>query len=127
MNKEIWLVVMPIWVAYTGAKANTAPAAAPLKNIVTTPVGTIEKSVRKARRSNAGSCGALDSESAIGTSEIETSTEAITKSSKPVGSATFKRSCPSVTPPRDTTMYSDSVRPRVSGVAWSLSQLSVTT
>ena len=48
--------------------------------------------------------GALASDNAIGTSDIETRTDATMKSSKPAGSAAFNRNCPPVTPPMVTTM-----------------------
>ena len=90
-KSEICALLMPISAAYTGPNAKRAPAAAPEKNIVKTPVGTMENSTRNGNLPTCGSGGALASESAIGTRAIDTSADAMTKSSKLFGSATFKR------------------------------------
>ena len=46
----------------------------------------------------------LVADNVIGTKATEMSTEAITNSSKPSGSAPLSRSCPRVSPPMEITM-----------------------
>ena len=97
------------------------PAEAPLKNVVTMPVGTMLASSRSDMRSGTTSGGLLEAESTTGISEAETRTDARRKSFTPSGSATSSRNCPIVMPPIVTIMYLDRSRPRVAFVARSLS------
>ena len=85
--------------AYTAPSPMRIPAEAPLKNVVTMPVGTMLASSRSDMRSGTTSGGLLEAESTTGISEAETRTDARRKSFTPSGSATSSRNCPIVAPP----------------------------
>ena len=81
------------------------PTARPATAEARTPLGTIRTSSRTEIGSGRDTCGArVVAARVTGTREIETRTEATTRSSKPLGSANAVRNWPMPRPPIETIM-----------------------
>ena len=103
-NTEMRVWLRPADAAYTAPMPIRPPAAAPVKNDETTPVGTVCASFRRPIGSGTDSGGALAADRVTGTSESETSTDASTNRRKPLSSSMFSMSCPTERLPMVTIM-----------------------
>ena len=126
MNRAIPVIDRPTSSANTTPSPPKAPFARPTKKPPTTPTGDMAYKRRSRRCTSRSGCGALDVVRPTGTSASAIAIAVSANRENPAGSPSGSTICPTVTALRLITMYTARTWPRLTLVARSLSQLSIT-
>ena len=125
MNRAVPFSPSPTSVVNTGVSDQKAPCDKPTPAQATNARGEIRQSCISRSGADGPIVGGVELAREIGTAAIEISIDVTTNKTKLFASAVSNSSCPSPKAPRFTIMYTAKMRPRVSCVDFSFSQLSI--